>query len=65
MKTGDLVKWTWSWSVMRRKDAGDNKDYSQQIGVLVRAWDLGWYVTWSDGETKRVHRDYLEVLCST
>jgi len=50
---------------MRRKDAGDNKDYSQQIGVLVRAWDLGWYVTWSDGETKRVHRDYLEVLCST
>ena len=63
MKKGDLVKWTLSWVVMRRDDAlWDDVDYSKQVGVLVRKWDLGWYVTWSDGETKRVHRDYLEAV---
>ena len=63
MKKGDLVKWTLSWVVMRRDDAlWDDVDYSKQVGVLVRKWDLGWYVTWSDGETKRVHRDYLETV---
>jgi hypothetical protein len=63
MKVGDLVKWSLSWVVMRREDAfWDNVDYRKQIGVLEREWALGWYVTWSDGETKRVHRDYLEAL---
>ncbi len=63
MKVGDLVKWTLSWVVMRRDDAlWDNVDYSKQIGVLEREWELGWYVTWSDRETRRVHKDYLEVI---
>jgi len=63
MKKGDLVKWSLSWVVMRRDEAiWDDVDYRNQIGVLERKWDLGWYVTWSNGETKRVHRDYLEAL---
>ncbi len=63
MKVGDLVKWTLAWVVMRRDEAIlDDVDYSIQIGVLERKWDLGWYVTWSDGETRRVHRDYLEAI---
>ena len=63
MKVGDLVKWTLSWVIMRRDDAlWDDVDYSKQVGVLEREWELGWYVTWSDGERKRVHRDYLEAI---
>jgi len=60
MKKGDLVKWTLSWIVMRRDEAlWDDVDYRKQVGVLLREWDLGWYVSWSNGETKRVHKDYL------
>tara|TARA_B100000686_G_scaffold352364_1_gene454093 strand:+ start:482 stop:688 length:207 start_codon:yes stop_codon:yes gene_type:complete len=68
MNIGDLVKWSLSWIVMKRADQKhpnsltDNVDYRKQVGVLVREWDLGWYVTWSDGERRRVHRDYLEAL---
>ena len=63
MKVGDLEKWTLSWVIMRRDEAlWDDVDYSNQIGILERKWDLGWYVTWSDGETRRVHRDYLEAI---
>ncbi len=65
MEIGDLVKWSLPWIVMKRADQQhpnaltDNVDYSKQIGVLVREWALGWYVTWSDGERRRVHKDYL------
>ena len=62
MKVGDLVKWTLSWCVTRNGMTFDNVDYRKQVGVLERQWELGWYVTWSDGETRRVHKDYLEVL---
>ena len=63
MKVGDLVKWTLSWVVIRRDEAlWDNVDYSKQVGVLEREWEYGWYVTWSNGETRRVHKDYLEAL---
>ena len=62
MKTGDLVRWTLNWSVMRRKDAGDSKDYSQQIGVVIRDWDFGYIIQWSDGFTRKVHRDYVEAI---
>ena len=68
MEVGDLVKWTLSWIVMKRADQKhpnsltDNVDYSKQVGVLERKWDLGWYVTWSDGRTRRVHKDYLEAI---
>jgi len=62
MKEGDLVRWSLSWCVSRKGSGFDNVDYSKQIGVLERKWDLGWYVTWSDGQTRRVHKDYLEAL---
>ena len=62
MKKGDLVKWTMVWCVGRKYEQMDNVDYREQVGVLVREWDLGWYVTWSDGETRRVHKDYLEAI---
>jgi len=63
MKVGDLVKWSVSWIAIRRDEAiWDDVDYRKQVGVLVREWDLGWYVTWSDGEKRRVHRDDLEAL---
>ena len=62
MKVGDLVKWTLSWCVTRNGLTFDNVDYRKMVGVLERQWDLGWYVTWSDGQTRRVHKDYLEAI---
>ena len=60
MEIGDLVKWSLPWIVMKRDSALMEKvDYAKQIGVLVREWDLGWYVTWSDGQRRRVHKEYL------
>jgi len=62
MKIGDLVKWTLSWCVTRNGSGFDDVDYRGQIGILERKWDLGWYVAWSDGQTRRVHKDYLEAI---
>ena len=62
MKQGDLVKWSLSWCVTRNGIGFDDVDYSNQIGVLESEWACGWYVTWSDGERRRVHRDYLETI---
>lgn len=62
MKTGDLVKWTLSFSVMRRKDAGDTIDYSQQVGIVLRDWDFGYIIQWSDGFTRKVHKDYVRKI---
>ena len=60
MKIGDLVRWSLPWIVMKRDSAlMENVDYSKQVGVLERKWDLGWYVTWSDGQHRRVHKEYL------
>ncbi len=59
MKKGDLVKWSLDWTVGR----SDGEKYSHQIGVAIREWDFGWVVQWSDGNHRKVHRDYLEALC--
>ena len=60
MNTGDLVRWTVAWNVLRNKI--DDKDYSQQLGVVIRDWDFGYIVQWSDGFTRKVHRDYVRKI---
>ena len=60
MKKGDLVKWNLSWITSRHCDS---TDYRSQIGIVTDLWDRGGYVTWSDGNHRKVHRDYLEALC--
>ena len=63
MKTGDLVKWSLSWIASCLKEEG--KDYRQQIGVVmgISGETVNCFkVSWSDGKTSDVHRDYLEAL---
>ena len=65
MKEGDLVKWTFSWIVSKRFDCDDfpyTHDYGSMVGILTTEWHSGWHVLWNDGETRTVHRDYLEAL---
>ena len=72
MKVGDLVVWTASWlagcvdrTEKRHPMPYQTKEgYSKQIGVILSTSKTPscYKVTWSDGETIDVHRDYLEVL---
>ena len=65
MNTGDLVKWSVRWIVSKRFDCDDfdyNHDYGSMVGILTTGWHSGWHVLWNDGETRTVHRDYLEAL---
>ena len=66
MKVGDLVKWSASWLAGCSDKAV--KNYRNQLGVVmgVSVTDHNMdclKVTWSNGKTSDVHRDYLEALC--
>ena len=65
MNIGDLVKWTFSWVVSKRianAADDDDTDYGSMVGFLTTEWHSGWHVLWNDGETRTVHRSYLEAL---
>ncbi len=62
MDIGDLVKWSLSWLASCSDKNID--DYRNQLGVVLGISETVncYKVTWSDGQTSDVHRDYLEAL---
>tara|TARA_Y100000593_G_scaffold85977_1_gene163865 strand:+ start:1113 stop:1301 length:189 start_codon:yes stop_codon:yes gene_type:complete len=62
MKIGDLVKWSLSW--LAGCSEKNIEDYRNQLGVVTGKSETThcYKVTWSDGMTSDVHRDYLEAL---
>ena len=65
MEVGDLVKWSLSWIA----DCSDKniESYRNQLGVVMGISETVncFKVSWSDGKTSDVHRDYLEALCKS
>ena len=69
MKAGDLVKWSLSWLAGCRSEGSRTATaagvYRDQIGVLIEPVDDPpncWLVTWSNGATSHVHKEYMEVI---
>ncbi len=60
MKIGDLVKWSLSWLA----GCYDTEAYRNQVGIVIGISEVinCYKVTWTDGQTSDVHRDYLEEL---
>jgi len=65
MKVGDLVKWSASWLAGCSDKVA--KNYRNQLGLVMGISEtINCYkVTWSNGKTSDVHRDYLEALCKS
>jgi hypothetical protein len=70
IRKGSLVRWSDRWIANKQGEEDEwsgrgvktVKEWREMVGVAFFQWSQGWEVHWSDGEKRRVHRDYLQVI---